>query len=129
MKILHATKKIEMTTKELKAASVYNSPAYKELMEIQAMHPTFVIEEIAPKPRKRKAPNKGFTYQTMFDALYKNGDMEGCDYLCKHWSKFNKGVMKDPSSKTYDEMKNWFEARMANSNNETNVNTTAKEEN
>ena len=126
MKILHATQKIEMTTKELKAASVYNSQAYKDLMEVQAKHPTFVIEEVAPQPKKRKASNKGLTYQFMFDCLYKKGDQEGCDYLCKNWAKYNNVAMKDPSSKSYKDIKNWFEDRMANSNNETN---TVKEEN
>jgi hypothetical protein len=126
MKILHTEKKIMMTKKELKAASVYNSQAYKDLMEVQAKHPTFVIEEVAPQPKKRKASNKGLTYQFMFDCLYKKGDQEGCDYLCKNWAKFNNVAMKDPSSKSYKDIKNWFEDRMANSNNETN---TVKEEN
>lgn len=113
MKIMHATRQILVTKKELKAASVFNSETYKLLMDAQAAHPTFEIKEIVPQPKKKKPANKGLTYQYMFDYLYQMGDKEGCDELCRNWSKFNNGVMKDTSSKSYKENKAWFEERIA----------------
>lgn len=127
MKIMHATHQILVTKKELKAASVFNSEAYKLLMDAQAAHPTFEIKEIVPQPKKRKPSNKGLTYQYMFDYLYQIGDKEGCDHLCKNWAKFNNGAMKEHSSQSYKEVKAWFEKRITE-NNATNANTTAKED-
>lgn len=74
MKINYTNHTIEMSKKEAKAASIYDSEEYKALRKIKEDFPDYAVSvrEIKSSP-KRKSVNKGFTYDKMEAYVNRHG--------------------------------------------------------
>ena len=65
---------IELSTSELKAASVYGSDAYRELMNARRDNPGFVVREI--KTKRAKSDFAGLDMKTIAAYVEKHGTPE-----------------------------------------------------
>ena len=76
MTINFASKTIEMTKAESKAAGKFGSEAYKELTTIMQQFPTFTIQVITRTSVKKSSEFKGLTYSYM-EAYIAGHDQDG----------------------------------------------------
>ena len=74
MTINFASKAIEMTKAESKAAGKFGSESYNELTSIMQQFPTFTIQVIARTSAKKSSEFKGLTYSYMEAYITKHDD-------------------------------------------------------
>ena len=102
MKINHSIKTIEMTKKESKEASIYNSDAYKELVSIKS---AFSDYSVVVKESTRKNSCKGYSYDRMetYISAYGSDAQKEQFKAMRITSKDSMG-----RGKAYKEIKEWF---------------------
>ena len=103
MKINYNLKQIEMTKKEAKAASKWNSETYKELMKIKKDFPEYEIKvrEVSPKGH-----SKGFSFDKM-EAYIEHCGTEEQKEKFKEMREAAKETMGGIGS-AYKDIKGWF---------------------
>lgn len=105
MKILFNEKVIEITKAEARKASVYNSEAYKEMMNVISIHPGFRIETKVTqrKPARRKVHYNGLTFKYM-EVYIKNHD--NAEERLKEYEEMKSRAKA--CSNYYAQVRDWF---------------------
>lgn len=110
MTINFASKTIEMTKAESKAAGKFGSEAYKELTSIMQQFPTFTIQVIARTSVKKSSEFKGLTYSYM-EAYITKHDNENQTIMAEYKMLRGQTVEAEDAlaaSCSYQEIKKWF---------------------
>lgn len=110
MTINFASKTIEMTKAESKAAGKFGSEAYKELTTIMQQFPTFAIQVTTRASAKKSSEFKGLTYSYM-EAYIEKHDNESKTIMTEY--KMLRGQTTEAedalaASCSYQEIKKWF---------------------
>lgn len=101
---------IELTKKEMAAASRFGTQAYKDLQTARRDNPGFVVTTISHKVKTQRETYKGLTYAYM-EKYIKTHDDEAQSIMAEY--KMYRGMSDDPATElpdsyTYNEMKIWF---------------------
>ena len=104
MKFNHEERTIEMTKKEAKEASIYNSATYRELKDMRKDFPEYTVA-VKSSPRKTKRDClKGLNYDFMEQYITRHGSDDDM-------KEFKKMTVKDEDNvktKSYGAVKAWF---------------------
>ena len=100
-------KKIIVAKKFYKAASILNSPEYKELMQLRRDNPTFKMEVREITKATNKKTYRNLTYENM--ELFIKKSMESVRPLKERWEEYEtvRGLSKSQSA-PYAYVKAWF---------------------
>ena len=113
MTINFASKTIEMTKTESKAAGKFGTEAYKELTTILQQFPNYTIHVVTRPTTKKASSLKGLTYDYMEAYITKYDDEAGtimAEYLMLR-GKNEAAEEALATSCSYLEMKAWFLAK------------------
>lgn len=108
MKADFATSTIVLTKAEAKAAAIYNSKMYNELLNYKKDYPDYsvVVREIK-RTSKRKGANKGFTYDKMEAYINRHGS----DLQKQQFAEMREAAkdLAGGSCVAYRFVKDWFD--------------------
>lgn len=101
---------IELTKKEMAAASRFGSDAYKALQAARRDYPDFTVTTATRKAKTQRETYKGLTYAYMEKYIAAHDD-EAQSIMAEY--KMYRGMSDDPATElpdsySYNEMKIWF---------------------
>lgn len=109
MIINYSASAIELTKKEMSAASKYGSDAYRNLQAARRENPGFRITVMSRKVKSKRESYKGLTYEYMetYIATHDPEEKIMAEYL--RYRCLSKNPSDNlPKAYTYQEMKKWF---------------------